>query len=121
MQQLKSIADDYRRHQDILEQRKKEIENLKKETENEDKNRAAYLEDVEKKLEKSLQTRQQLRQGGDDTINPSRGGPFDELYDPNYCELTSVDEFAPYGNAATSRTASNTRRGARARNPRQRR
>lgn len=119
MQQLKSIADDYRRHQDILEQRKKEIENLKKETENEDKNRAAYLEDVEKKLERSLQTRQQLRQGvgGDEVMNSSRG-PFDELHDPNYCELTSVDEFAPYGKAATSRT--NTRRGARARNPRQR-
>lgn len=119
MQQLKSIADDFRRHQDILQQRKKEIENLKKETENEEKNREAYLNDVEKKLERSLENRQQMRQGGvEEFRNPGGSGAFDEIHDPNYCELTSVDEFAPYGNSANARNTA--RRGSRARNSRRR-
>lgn len=59
MQQLKSINDDYKRHKEILEQRKKEIQALKKETESEDKNRESFLLEVEKNLEKQLQNRQQ--------------------------------------------------------------
>lgn len=121
MQQLKSIAEDYRRHQLMLEQRKKEIEGLKKETENEDKNRAAYLADVEKNLERSLQSRQQMQQGTvDEILGVGKPGIFDEICNPNYCELTTVDELKPYGSASQPRSNSNRggRGGARGRRKR---
>lgn len=102
MQQLKSIADDYRRHQEILEQRKKEIVSLKKETENEEKNREAFLADVEKQLEKQLQNRQQMRQTGSYPL-VSSNSIDDELRNPDHIELTSIDEYAPYGTAPHSR------------------
>lgn len=92
MQQLKSIADDYARHQSILECRKKEIEALKKEVEMEEKNRDAYLADIEKNLDRDINARQQMNQ----TAGTS-AGLTGEVHDPNYIELTSVDEFAPYG------------------------
>lgn len=58
MQQLKSINADYHRHEGILEAKRLEKERLKKDYVNEEKNRDAYLADVEKKLEIELQDRQ---------------------------------------------------------------
>ena len=113
MAQIKSIADDYNRHQEILEQRKKEIQSLNKEIEQEQKGRAAYLADVERKLEKHLQDRQNAIRGGSlpfhtNIRNESRG-LTDDLNNPNHIELTTVDEYAPYGTAPHSRIDSNAR------------
>lgn len=60
MQQLRSINEDYRRHEQILEMKRHEKERLKKDCESEEKNREAYLLDVEKKLEIELQDQQTL-------------------------------------------------------------
>lgn len=109
MHQLKFIAEDYKRHQDILEQRKKEIIGLKRETENEEKNREAYLASVEKDLERRLQDRQQ----GTSLLARSLASidVCDEVNNPNHIELTSIDEYAPYGTAPHSRVSANSRRG----------
>lgn len=123
MGQIKSIADDYKRHQEILEQRKKEIQSLNKEIEQEQKGREAYLIDVEKKLEKQVQDRQNQIRGGSLPFQISNrgetGGLTDDLNNPNHVELTSVDEYAPYGAAPHSRMNANARssgsRGGRAR------
>lgn len=98
MQQLKSIAEDYQRHQNILEQRKKEIIAIKKETENEENNRPTYLANVEKNLEKQLQDRKQMGQS-----LSSFNTVTDEVHDSNHLELASIDEYAPYGAASHSR------------------
>lgn len=117
MQQLKSIAEDYRRHQEILEQRKKEIISLKRETENEENNRESYLADVEKNLDRQLQSRQQLHSSTNTSMNcrGDESGVTDELHNPNHLELTSIDEYAPYGAAPHSRLGgagnSSSRRG----------
>lgn len=97
MHQLRSIAEDYKRHQDILEFRKKEITDMKKEIENEENGRDAYLADFEKNLEKQLQARQNLRgQGSVEGLFPS--GTLDDDFDElNNLELTSINEYAPYG------------------------
>lgn len=95
MQQLKSIAEDYRRHQDILEQRKKEIISLKKETESEENNRESYLADVERNLEKQLHNRQMdYKSGGISAVNQSN--PTEELHNRDFIELATVDEFSLY-------------------------
>ena len=109
MNQIRSISEDYNRHQAILEQRKKEIQTLKREIEREEKDRGAYLADVEKKLEQQVQERQKaLRSGGlpfglISGGNNSGGGVAEELNVPDRLELTSVDEYAPYGQAPHSR------------------
>lgn len=106
MGQLRSIAEDYSRHQDILEQRKKEIQALKRQIEKEEKERDAYLADVEKKLEKQLQDRQKLIRDGSLPFQLKSGGADDlteEFVNPDHIELTSVDEYAPYGVAPHSR------------------
>lgn len=113
MAQIKSIADDYSRHKEILEQRKKEIQSLNKEIEQEKKGRDAYLADVEKKLEKQLQDRQNALRGGtlpfQSTNRNEPRGMADDLNNPNHIELTSFDEYAPYGAAPHSRLESNAR------------
>lgn len=102
MGQIRSISEDYSRHQEILEQRKKEIQSLKREIEREERDRAAYLMDVEKKLDKQLQDRQKaLRSGSLPFGLPSSVN--DEQHNPDHLELTSVDEYAPYGTAPHSR------------------
>ena len=112
MQQLKSISEDHRRHQDILEQRKKEILGLKKETENEENNRESYLASVEKNLERELRNRQQMRLGNLESCS-SGGAITDEVRNPDHCELTSVDEYSLYGgNAPHSRGGTSSKRGA---------
>lgn len=60
MQQLRSINDDYRRHEQILDMKRNEKERLKKDYESEEKNRDSYLADVEKKLEIELQDHQTM-------------------------------------------------------------
>lgn len=103
--QLKSIAEDYNRHKDILAKRKDEIVALRKEVEREESGRDAYLKGFEKKLEKHLWDRQLLlRGGGGPSVNISNDNPLlDELNNPDHLELTSVDEYAPYGLAPHSR------------------
>lgn len=109
MNQIRSISEDYNRHQQIWEQRKKEIQALKREIEREEKGRGAYLADFEKKQEQHLQERQKTLRGGGlpfDMISggtSSGGGVTDELNNPDHIELTSVDEYAPYGAAPHSR------------------
>lgn len=129
MCQIKSIADDYSRNQEILEQRKKEIQSLNKEIETEEKDREAYLADVEKKLEKQMQDRQRAVRGGSlPFVSSSRNSTSnltDDLNNPNHIELTSVDEYAPYGAAPHSRVniagrSSNPRGRGRARGRRKR-
>lgn len=100
MQQLKSISEDYRRHQEILEQRKREISTLKKEIENEENNRESYLASYEKDCERTLQARKQLKELGSLAASTSVAN---EVRDPNHLELESVDEYAPYGPAPHSR------------------
>lgn len=107
MAQMRFIAEDYDRHQQILELRKRDIQSLKREIEREEKDRAAYLADVEKKLDKQIQDRQKALRGGGLPFTSSLGntdGDFtDELNNPDHIELTSVDEYAPYGAAPHSR------------------
>lgn len=111
MAQLKSIAEDYNRHKDILAKRKDEIVAIKKEVEREENGREAYLQGFEKKLEKHLRDRQQLIRGGAGpscinamgTDNPLLG----ELNNPDHLELATVDEYAPYGLAPHSRINNN--------------
>jgi chromosome segregation ATPase len=119
MNQIKSIADDYNRHQDILEQRKKEIQSLNKEIEKEQSGREAYLADVERKLEKQLQDRQNALRGGALPFQTSNRAESSSLAtdsnDPNNIQLTSVDEYAPYGVAPHSRVRAGPRGRARGR------
>lgn len=106
MAQLKSIAEDYNRHKDILAKRKDEIVALRKEVEREESGRDAYLKGFEKKLEKHLRDRQLLLRGGSgpSALNIGNDNPLlDELNNPGHLELTSVDEYAPYGPAPHSR------------------
>ena len=107
MAQLRSIADDYDRNQNILGLRKNEIQSLKKEIEREERDREGYLADVEKKLEKKLQDRLKASRGGGlpfmTTLRNSDHGLTDELNNPAHIELASVDEYAPYGTAPHSR------------------
>ena len=115
MGQLRHIAEDYSRHQDILEQRKKEIQDLKKEIDLEEKNRNSYLADVEKKLEKQLQDRKKALRSGSLPFPTSTVDTLtDELFNPNHLELTSVDEYAPYGAAPNSRVGASGRNTGRA-------
>lgn len=120
MNQIRSISEDYNRHQEIWDQRKKEIQTLKREIEREEKERGTYLADVEKKLEQQLQERQKaLRSDGlpfgmISSGTNRAGGIADELNNPDHIELTSVDEYAPYGAAPHSRMpASGNRSGTR--------
>lgn len=104
MQQLKSITADHRRHTEILELRKQELIVVKREAEDEEKNRESYLEGVRTNFEKQLQARQLLRKtGGVQLSRPNNStsscGIADELFQPDYVELTSIDEYAPYGRA----------------------
>lgn len=111
MGQLRSIAEDYSRHQDILEQRKDEIETTKKEIEKEEEGRDVYLADVERKLERQLQDRQRAMNNGGLPSQLMRD-LTDESNDPDI-QLTSVDEYAPYGTAPHSRMlATSSGRGA---------
>lgn len=113
MNQLKSIAEDYKRHQEILEFRKKEIVDMKKEIEKEESGREAYLADFEKNLEKQLQARQNSRgQGG--SLFPANGFD-DDIDDPNELELTSINEYAPYGAAPGAKTPAKKRQTTRGR------
>lgn len=115
MQQLRSIAEDQRRHQGLLEHRRREIAQIKKEIENEEKGREAYLADVEKNLNKQLQDRQELSRGSGFPIS-SAGGPNDESVHRDNIELESINEYAPYGPTSTSRpTQPRSRRGGAAR------
>lgn len=102
---MKSIAEDYHRHQEILEQRRKEIIALKAEAENEDKNRKKYIAEKERELEKQLQNRQQMRQSSLSGLRAQLNDDdlTDELYNPVHLELASVDEYAPYGPTPQSR------------------
>lgn len=119
MQQMKSISEDQRRHKTILDTRKKEIAHLEAEIENEEKNRAAILKDIEEKLDIELRRRRSgargetslgnsttsmegAREGGDGGVG---GSVNDELFNHNHIELTSVDEYAPYGPTSTSDVA----------------
>lgn len=120
--QLKSIAEDYNRHKDILAKRKDEVIALRKEVEREESDREAHLANYEKRLEKQLRERQQLARGGSLNVATSNGlAPnnhlLDELNNPNHIELTSIDEYAPYGLAPHSRidpsVAASSRGGAR--------
>lgn len=109
--QLKHITQDYTRHQQILEQRKKEIERLRIETDNEVKNRDANVTQLQKNLDKSLQERQQMMRG--DIPMPSFSGITDEVVNPNHveCELTSIEVLNPYGSSNQRRGGNAARRG----------
>lgn len=115
MNQLRSISEDHARHQDILEQRKKEIISLKKEIEREEQGREAYLFDVERKMQEKIAERQKSIGNGNLPFGPMTSGTSlnDELHNPDHLELTSVDEYAPYGEAPHSRVSA--RGGGRAR------
>lgn len=106
MAQLRSIAEDYRRHQDILESRKTEVRNLKKEIEKERNGREAYLADVEKKLDQQIQERQRTISAGGLPFTAGIG-IFDQddggRASPDNIQLTSVDEYAPYGTTTQAR------------------
>lgn len=105
MAQMKSITDDVKRHQEILETRKREIEKIKIEVEKEISGREAYLIQYEKDLERQLQARKQNQHGAfaDLLSSTSGGGVTDELHNQNHVELQSIDEYAPYGLASGSR------------------
>lgn len=68
---------------------------MKKEIENEENGLGPYLADFEKKLEQTLQNRQR-NQG--DSLFPMTG-MNDEFDEPDVLELTSINEYAPYGTA----------------------
>lgn len=123
MNQLRSIAEDYKRHQDILEFRKKEIADMKKEIEKEENGREAYLAAFEKNLEKTLQARQAKGNTGD-SLFPFSG--MDDDFDEPELQLTSINEYDPYGkaadtNATTTTTGAKRGRGSRGRGGRGRR
>mgnify|MGYP000959889501 CR=1 FL=1 len=101
---MKSITQDYERLQKILEQRKVEIVRLKKEAEEWESNREAYLAQVEKDQERLLRHRQLT--GHSSGLNIT-----DEVHNPEHIELASIDEFAPYGTAPNSRASTNQKRG----------
>lgn len=110
MQQLKSIAADQRRHTEILELRKRELVVVKREAEDEEKNRESYLEGVRAHFEKQLQARQLLRKTGGVQVSRLSNqtescGITDELFQPDSIELTTIDEYAPYGRAAAPKEA----------------
>lgn len=107
MQQLKSITVDHRRHLDILELRKHELVVIKRETEDEEKNRETHLENLRNNLEKQLQNRMLAKQSSSGFI-PSSGGITDELFNPASLELDTIDEYAPYGSAINSRGSKTT-------------
>lgn len=109
MQQLRSIVDDYQRHEKILDQRKTEVNNLKKQIESEGKNREAVLKSLKDNLERSLNTRIEQRLdsiGASCSSRPVEGRLFnsDHLKD-NYIELASFEEFNPQDVNCPSQTA----------------
>lgn len=106
--QLKSIAEDYNRHKDILAKRKEEVNTLRNEYEREEKGREAHLANYERRLENQLRERQQTVRGGSLDVSTSNGSTtnnhlLDELNNPDHIELISIDEYAPYGLAPHSR------------------
>lgn len=105
MQQLKSISDDFKRHQEILETRKKESLNIEKEIEKEESGRESYLISYAKDRDKTLEARKQLKHLGD-VANQATNKTSNEVNDPDFIELESVDEYAPYGVAPNSRLSS---------------
>lgn len=113
MHQIKSIAEDYQRLQNILQQRKKDIESLRRETELEEKNRGAFLEDVRKKLDIQLQERIRMRQGGASVDELFNQAISEEARNPNHLELTSIDEHYLYGTTSGEASTSTGRRGGR--------
>lgn len=107
--QMRSISEDYNRHQEILEFRKKEVQALKKEIEKEEKGRSAYLSDVERKLSKKIEERQKAARGSGGCLNFTTSSirdetnPHDEPQNGEPIELSGVDEYALYGEAPHSR------------------